>query len=48
MKRIVKVAYELELLAKLAAVHTVFHIILLKKCVGDPASIIKNGSTINL
>ena len=40
LKRICKVEYELESPAKLAAVHSVFPISLLKKCVGDPASIV--------
>ena len=39
LKRVSKVAYELELTAELAAVHPVFHISLLKKCLGDPASV---------
>ena len=39
MKRVGKVAFKLELLAKLAAVHPVFLILLLKKCMGDPTSI---------
>ena len=33
-------AYELELLAELVAVHPVIHISLLKICVGDPASVV--------
>ena len=40
MKRVGNVIYELEFPAELAAVHPVFHISLLKKCVGDPASIV--------
>ncbi|WMV41126.1 hypothetical protein MTR67_034511 [Solanum verrucosum] len=39
-KRIGKVSYELELPTDLAAVYPVFHISLLKKCVGDPASVV--------
>ena len=40
LKRVGKVAYELELPAELAALHPVFHISLLKKRVGDSASIV--------
>ncbi|WMV59461.1 hypothetical protein MTR67_052846 [Solanum verrucosum] len=39
-KRIDNVAYELELPQELVAVHSVFHISMLKKCTGDPSLII--------
>ncbi|WMV09083.1 hypothetical protein MTR67_002468 [Solanum verrucosum] len=39
-KRIGKVAYELELPQELAAVHYVFHVSMLKKCMGGPSLII--------
>ncbi|WMV37932.1 hypothetical protein MTR67_031317 [Solanum verrucosum] len=39
-KRIGNVAYELELQQELAAVHSVFHISMLKKCMGDHSLII--------
>ncbi|WMV13400.1 hypothetical protein MTR67_006785 [Solanum verrucosum] len=40
LKMVGKVAYEFELPPELAAVHPFFHISLLKKCVGDPISIL--------
>ena len=46
LKRVGKVAYELELPAELAAVHSVLHISLLNKCVGDPASIVPLESVV--
>ncbi|WMV30074.1 hypothetical protein MTR67_023459 [Solanum verrucosum] len=39
-KRIGNVSYELKQPQKLAAVHPVFHISMLKKCIGDPSLII--------
>ncbi|WMV23987.1 hypothetical protein MTR67_017372 [Solanum verrucosum] len=39
-KRMGNIAYELELPQELAAVHPVFHISMLKKCMGDPLLII--------
>ena len=40
LKRVGKVTYELELPAKLAAVHPVFNISLLNKCLGYLASLV--------
>ncbi|WMV47156.1 hypothetical protein MTR67_040541 [Solanum verrucosum] len=40
VKRVGNVAYELEL----AAVHPVFHISMLKKCIGDPSLILPTES----
>ncbi|WMV38416.1 hypothetical protein MTR67_031801 [Solanum verrucosum] len=39
-KRVGNVAYELELPQELAVFHPVFHISMLKKCMGDPSLII--------
>ncbi|XP_069152077.1 uncharacterized protein [Solanum lycopersicum] len=46
LKRFGKVTYELELLANLVAVHPVFHISLLKKCMSDPTSVIPLESVV--
>ncbi|WMV18179.1 hypothetical protein MTR67_011564 [Solanum verrucosum] len=43
-KRIGNVSYELELSQELAAVHPVFHISMLKKCIGDPSLILPTKS----
>ncbi|KAH0714923.1 hypothetical protein KY284_007828 [Solanum tuberosum] len=40
LKRVGKVAYELDLSNELASVHLVFHVSMLKKCVGDTTSIV--------
>ncbi|WMV14078.1 hypothetical protein MTR67_007463, partial [Solanum verrucosum] len=39
-KRVGKVAYELELPTKLAAIHLMFHISMHKKCISDPSVIV--------
>ncbi|WMV37537.1 hypothetical protein MTR67_030922 [Solanum verrucosum] len=40
LKRIGKVAYELYLPNELALVHPIFHVFMLKKCIGDPVCIL--------
>ena len=40
LKHVGEVAYELALPAKLASVHPVFHVSMLKKCLGNPSSIL--------
>ncbi|WMV28789.1 hypothetical protein MTR67_022174 [Solanum verrucosum] len=44
VKRIDNVAYELELPQELVAVHPIFHISMLKKCIGDPSLILPTES----
>ena len=40
LQRAGEVAYELALTAELASVHPVFHVSIIKKCLGDPTSIL--------
>ncbi|XP_069150278.1 uncharacterized protein [Solanum lycopersicum] len=40
LKRVGNVTYELKLLYDLASVHPVFHVSMLKKCLGDPTLIL--------
>ena len=40
LKSIKSVSYDLKLPIELALVHPVFHVSMLQKCIGDPASIL--------
>ena len=40
LQRVSKVAYELRLRSEIASVHPVFHVSMLKKCIGDPKFIL--------
>ena len=40
VKRVGSVAYELELPLEMSMVHPVFHVSMLRKCLGDPSSIV--------
>ena len=39
-QRVGRVTYELKLPSELASVHPVFHVLMLKECIGDPESIL--------
>ena len=41
MRCVSEVEYELDLPNELASVHPVFHVSMLKKCVGDPTTIVE-------
>ena len=40
LQRLSKVSYELKLPSELVVVHPVFNVFMLKKCIGDPESIL--------
>ena len=40
LKRVRSVAYELKLPNELSMIHQVFHVSMLKECIGDPISIL--------
>lgn len=44
IKRIGDVPYELELTLELAAIYPIFHILMLKKCFGDPSLVVSAKS----
>ncbi|WMV54609.1 hypothetical protein MTR67_047994 [Solanum verrucosum] len=39
IQRIGQLAYELELPQEISTVHPVFHVLMIRKCVGDPSSL---------
>ncbi|XP_049414673.1 uncharacterized protein LOC125877419 [Solanum stenotomum] len=41
LRRFNKVAYELDLPSELASMHPVFYVLLLKKCISDPTSVVR-------